>query len=244
MREGYGSHSVCVCLCVCYHTNYCIPCLHVYVEIKVVLSFLCHFLHMHCVDFIENALFRSYGDNCWPLPSLLFDRLSIDKTDSDGFFSRSLVCRSSNRSYNSTGWSLVIVNCQLSFLTWATCTCNYSYYTVLYMWHARALSYSYIITCNAIQVLHSCGRSRYALASTTLGHSSTSSCCLRVLLPTRFAPASAARQEFFAQECFFLVVILYTANIWYMFDMNKNIVTWKFLTQKFVNEINYSNYIL
>ena len=62
---------LCVCVCVCYYTNCYIP--RLYVEIKVALSFLCHFLHMHCVDFIENALFRSYGDICWPpLPSLLF----------------------------------------------------------------------------------------------------------------------------------------------------------------------------
>ena len=29
-----------------------------YVEIKVALSFLYHFLHMHCVDLVENALFN------------------------------------------------------------------------------------------------------------------------------------------------------------------------------------------
>ena len=66
---------LCVCLCVYYHTNCYIP--RLYVEIKVALNFLCHFLHMQCVHFVENALFRSYGDICWPpLPSLLFDRLS------------------------------------------------------------------------------------------------------------------------------------------------------------------------
>ena len=78
MHEGYSSSfvcvCVCVCLCVCYHASYYIP--HLYVEIKVALSFLCHFLHMHCVDLVENALFRSSGDICWPLlPSLLLDRL-------------------------------------------------------------------------------------------------------------------------------------------------------------------------
>ena len=68
MREGYGTHSVCVCVCVCvclsvcYHTNCYIP--RLYVEIKVALSFLRHFLQMHRVDFVENALFRSYGDIC------------------------------------------------------------------------------------------------------------------------------------------------------------------------------------
>ena len=121
MHEGYGkSFCVCVCVSVClYHTNCYIP--HLYVEIKVALSFLCHFLHMYCVDFIENTLFRSYGDICWPpLPSLLFDRLSMNKTDSVGLFSRWLVCRFSDRSYNSNGRSLVTVNCQLSFLTWAS----------------------------------------------------------------------------------------------------------------------------
>ena len=32
-----------------------------------------------------------------------------------------------------------------------------------------------------------------------------------------------------------LLVILYTANIWHAFDMNKNIVTQKFLTEKIAN---------
>ena len=65
---------------------------------------------MHCVTFIENALFKSSGDICWPpLPSSLLDKLSMDKRDSDGFFSKRLVhvCRSSDRSYNLTDSSLV-----------------------------------------------------------------------------------------------------------------------------------------
>ena len=37
-----------------------------------------------------------------------FVKLSMDKRDSDGFFSRRLVCRSSDRSYNSTDSSLNI----------------------------------------------------------------------------------------------------------------------------------------
>ena len=41
---------VIVCLCATYYSCY-IPRLNV--EIKVPLSFLCHFLHMHCVDFGE-----------------------------------------------------------------------------------------------------------------------------------------------------------------------------------------------
>ena len=36
----------------------------------------------------------------------------------------------------------------------------------------------------------------------------------------------------------YLLVILYTVNIWCTFDMNENIVTQKFLTQNFANKIN------
>ena len=61
MREGYGSRSVCECVClsVCY--GY-IP--HLYVENKVPLGFLWCFQDMHCVAFVENALFKSSGNIC------------------------------------------------------------------------------------------------------------------------------------------------------------------------------------
>ena len=58
MCDGYASRSVCVCVCVCV----CVP--HLYVESQVSLGLLCYFLHMHCVDFDENALFKSSGDIC------------------------------------------------------------------------------------------------------------------------------------------------------------------------------------
>ena len=52
---------------------------------------------------VENALFKSSGDICWsPLPSSLLDQLSVDKRDSNGFFSSRLVCRTRDSSYNST----------------------------------------------------------------------------------------------------------------------------------------------
>ena len=40
-----------VSVCVCFRTSFCIPPL--YVENKVSLSFLWHFLNMYCVDFVE-----------------------------------------------------------------------------------------------------------------------------------------------------------------------------------------------
>ena len=56
---------VCVCVSVCLSvTTLTATYLIYYVEIKVALSFLRHFLHMHCVDFIENVLFRNYGNIC------------------------------------------------------------------------------------------------------------------------------------------------------------------------------------
>ena len=77
---------------------------------------------MYCVDFVENALFKSSGEICRsPLPSLLLDELSMDKRDSNGFFSRRLACRTNYRSYNSTDSSLVIVDYQQSFLACFLC---------------------------------------------------------------------------------------------------------------------------
>ena len=119
MREGYGSCFVSVSVCAYYHASCYIP-PHSYVENKAPISFLCHF-YTYCVDFVENinTLFKISGNICLsPLPSSLLDRLLMDKTDSDGFFSRWLMCRSCNRSYYLTVTSLVIVNCQLGFLTW------------------------------------------------------------------------------------------------------------------------------
>ena len=86
-------------------------------ENKVPLSFLWHVLDMYCVDFFENALFRSSGDICCaPLLCLLLIELSMNKRDSDGFFSRRLVCTTSDSSYKSTDSSLVTLYYQLCFL--------------------------------------------------------------------------------------------------------------------------------
>ena len=118
MREGYSSHPMCVP--VCYWASCYIP--RLYVESWVPLGFLCCSQHMHCVDFIENALFKSSGEICWsPLPSSLLDELSMDKRDSNGFFSRRLACRTNDRSYNSTDSSLVTVDYQQCLLA---CLCS------------------------------------------------------------------------------------------------------------------------
>ena len=48
MREGYGSHFVCVCVCmvcVCYHASCHIP--RLYIENKVPLSLLWHSQDMY-----------------------------------------------------------------------------------------------------------------------------------------------------------------------------------------------------
>ena len=126
MREGYGSLFVCECVCVsvCYHASCFIS--RLYVENAVPLSFLWRSQDMHCVDFVEIALFKSSGDICWS-PSFLIassDELSVNKRDIDGFFSRRVVSRSSDRSYNSTDSSLNILNLtvttQLAWLDFLT----------------------------------------------------------------------------------------------------------------------------
>ena len=62
MREGYGSRSVCVCMCVCYHASCYVHVPGLHDANKVPLGFLRHFQGMNCVDFVENASFKSSGD--------------------------------------------------------------------------------------------------------------------------------------------------------------------------------------
>jgi hypothetical protein len=155
-----------VVLCVCYQADCRI--LGLYFENKVPLGFSWQFQFMICVDFVENALFKSWP----PLPSSLLDELSIDEKDSDRFLSRFVVCRStSDSSCNSTD-SIITVHCRLS----TTCTLlDYTFYvctTILSMcvldlliWHACAtitklraieflwLSFSRLVVAAACTVL-------------------------------------------------------------------------------------------
>ena len=48
------------CVCVCHCASYYIPV--VYVENKVPLGFRGRYNIMHCLDCVENALFKSSGD--------------------------------------------------------------------------------------------------------------------------------------------------------------------------------------
>ena len=141
MCKGYGSHSpYSVCVCVCYQASRYIP--HLYAESLVPLGFLCCSQRMYCVDFVENALFKSYDEICWwPLPSSLLDELSMDKRDNDGFFSRRLVYRTNNESYNLTDSSLVTINYQQCFLA-------FHLYCVLLIRYVQGHATYYVIACN------------------------------------------------------------------------------------------------
>ena len=69
---------VCVCLSVCYHASCFIP--HLYFENTVPLSFLWRSQDMHCVNFVEIALYKSSGDICWsPAFFASSDKLSVNK---------------------------------------------------------------------------------------------------------------------------------------------------------------------
>ena len=121
MHEGCSSCSVCVCVSVCLSVCVSVTTLTstylIFRQNSVSLGFPYCFQRMHCVDFAENALFKSSGDICWsPPPSLLLGQLSVNKRDSDGFFSSKLECRTSDSSYNSTDSSLVTVDYQQSFV--------------------------------------------------------------------------------------------------------------------------------
>ena len=145
---------VILCVCVCL-----LPSL--YVESWVPLGFLCCSQHMYCVDFVENTLFNSSGEICWsPLPSSLLDELSMDKRDSDGFFSRRLACRTNDRSYNSTDSSLVTVDYQQCFLA-----CFLCFVAKLLIRQVHGHASYYVIACNCKMHIYSCGYSRCLVLS-------------------------------------------------------------------------------
>ena len=84
---------------------------------------------MHCVDFVENALFKTFSDHHG------FVELWLDERDSSRFISRRLVCSSSDSSCNSTDSSVVTVGYPLRFLALlcarsADLACTWYYYII------------------------------------------------------------------------------------------------------------------
>ena len=147
---------------------------------------------MNCVDLVEITSFKSSGNICWsPAFFTSFDELSVNKRDSDGFFSRRIVGRSSDRSYSSTDSSLNILNCQLAWLGFSTLCV-----LILLTKHTRMWSCNYVIACNIVTTtflwLTGCSRSSLYLASAF-------ACTVYRALPaTMLLPwkATAARQGF------------------------------------------------
>ena len=74
-------------LCVCYQASRNIPVL--YIGNKVPLRFPWHFQNMHCVAFVENAMYKR-SDNIWCPPLPFFASYQADG-DRDSFISRILV---------------------------------------------------------------------------------------------------------------------------------------------------------
>ena len=99
MHKGYGSNlCVCVCVCVCvYFWASCyihvyVPYLYMYIESQMFCAdFNCGFRGLLATFTVHLCLLR-----------LIVDQLSVDKRDSDCFFSRKLVCSTSDSSYNLT----------------------------------------------------------------------------------------------------------------------------------------------
>ena len=74
--------------------------------VQVPLGFSWHF-NMYCADFIENISFKNSAVILLITTASLLDKLQMDKSDSNCFISRRLVCRYSE---NSTDSSLVTVD--------------------------------------------------------------------------------------------------------------------------------------
>ena len=100
MHKGYGSRSLCVCAYLVYTLK--VRCHRVlYGVFKVFIVWLS--LKMLC-----SKVLVSFADH--HLPPSLRDNLSMDKRDSNGFFSTRRVCTVSDSSYNMADSSLVIAH--------------------------------------------------------------------------------------------------------------------------------------
>ena len=116
-RRACAERVTVVILCICYHSNCHIPGL--YVENKVSLGFSWPSQRMYsknCVDFVENALFKSSGDMCADYHHLFRLLMSSQSMKRTALISRLVVCRCSDSSYNSTDSSLLTIDYQACFL--------------------------------------------------------------------------------------------------------------------------------
>ena len=118
MCEGYGSHCV-VCVCVCVTTLAATYIMYLIYKSQVRYYKVPNGVSNVCIVWISLKMLCSPVLASFAFSRCLHYEFSIYRMnvgDSDGFFSRRLVCRSSDRSYNSTGSSLIIANCQQCFL--------------------------------------------------------------------------------------------------------------------------------
>ena len=96
---------------------------------------------------------------CWlPPPSSLPGELSMDKRDSNGFFSTQKTCMVNHRSNKMTSSSLIVAHRQVSFLDLHVCqNCQHADMAYMYMYMYVILLHTvhYKIACN----MHSCGYS-------------------------------------------------------------------------------------
>ena len=140
-----------VCVRVCHHASCYIP--RLYIENKMPLNFLWHFLYIYCMCgfFQKHFVQKIWWHLLITLAFFTSWEILMDKTDNDGFCSRWLACRSYDRSYNSTDTSLVIVNCQLST----------TFLALNFLWVYSAI---HVVCSNTIiHNWHSCGRSYYTI---------------------------------------------------------------------------------
>ena len=157
-RMHHGVLIIVQCMCVCACVSVCCLLQRNLLHTSLLCqkqSFIGFFMEGFChVAFAENALFKSSGVICWsPPPSSLPSELSMDKQDSNGFFSTRIVCMASDRSSNMTGSSQIVAHWQISFLAICICYKLLTQHCMLSGTRDTAGHYAIAHVCN----VHSCG---------------------------------------------------------------------------------------
>ena len=158
MHEGYGCRSVCVCVCVfvcvcvCVYVCVCVcnttltaPYLVFRQNSGVIMLSMLFSMYALCGFRWKHVIQKFWL--CWsPLPSSLLGQLSVDKRNSNGFFSSGLVCRTSDSSYNSTDSSLVAVDFQQSFVASHFFVCSKTADRAYHIRHTRTRTRAWHVT--------------------------------------------------------------------------------------------------